>query len=91
MLSEAQGVSLRITSGVRFCRRPTAKGIGLRVADSYTSNHPKDGFMPLETIRRLLVAIGKRSYSGFKGEAFKPERRRTDGASTSAALWQPDP
>ncbi|GJU48344.1 reverse transcriptase domain-containing protein [Tanacetum coccineum] len=58
-----------------FHRRPTAKDVGLRVEDSYTSNHPKDGFMPLETIRRLLVVIGRRSYSGFEGEAFKPDRR----------------
>ncbi|GJS67292.1 hypothetical protein Tco_0681856 [Tanacetum coccineum] len=56
-------------------RRPTAKGVGLRVADSDTGNHPEDGFMPLETIRRLLVVIGRRSYPDFKGEAFEPERR----------------
>ncbi|GJU21200.1 hypothetical protein Tco_1154542 [Tanacetum coccineum] len=58
-----------------FCRRPTAKGVGLRVADSHTGNHPEDGFTPLETIRRLLVVIGRRSHSGFEGEAFEPERR----------------
>ncbi|GKC95337.1 hypothetical protein Tco_1160779, partial [Tanacetum coccineum] len=58
-----------------FCRRPTAKGVGLRVADSHTGNHPEDVFTPLETIRRLLVAIGRRSHSGFKGEAFELERR----------------
>ncbi|GJX03614.1 hypothetical protein Tco_0189530 [Tanacetum coccineum] len=49
----------------------------LRVADSHTGNHPKDGFTPLETIRRLLVVIGRRSYSGFEREAFEPERRGT--------------
>ncbi|GKD19447.1 hypothetical protein Tco_1208605, partial [Tanacetum coccineum] len=59
----------------KFYRRPTAKGVGLRVADSYTGNHPEDGFTPLETIRRLLVAIGRRSHSGFEWEAFEPERR----------------
>ncbi|GJT78307.1 hypothetical protein Tco_1045032 [Tanacetum coccineum] len=48
------------------------KSIGLRVVDSHTGNHPKGGFTPLETIRRLLVVIGRRSHSGFKGEAFEP-------------------
>ncbi|GJY16423.1 retrovirus-related pol polyprotein from transposon TNT 1-94 [Tanacetum coccineum] len=57
-----------------FRRRPTAKGVGLRVMDSHAGNHPEDGFIPLETIRRLLVVIGRRSHSGFKGEAFEPER-----------------
>ncbi|GKB64630.1 hypothetical protein Tco_0920816, partial [Tanacetum coccineum] len=55
--------------------QPTVKGVGLRVADSHTSNHPEDGFTPLETIRMLLVVIGRRSHSGFKLEAFEPERR----------------
>ncbi|GKB34342.1 hypothetical protein Tco_0879284 [Tanacetum coccineum] len=82
MLSEAQGVSLRITSGVRVSMCfvsgkvwPIAKGVGLRVANSHSCNHPEDGFTPLETIRRLLVAIGRRSYLGFEGDNFKPERR----------------
>ncbi|GKC32455.1 hypothetical protein Tco_1039749 [Tanacetum coccineum] len=51
------------------------KGVGLRVADSYASNHTEGGFTPFETIRRLLVVIGRRSRSGFKGETFEPERR----------------
>ncbi|GKA73348.1 hypothetical protein Tco_0779650 [Tanacetum coccineum] len=51
------------------------EGVGLRVADSYTGNHPEGGFMPFETIRRFLVVIGRRSYSGFEGEAFEPKRR----------------
>ncbi|GJR76360.1 hypothetical protein Tco_0088725 [Tanacetum coccineum] len=55
---------------------PTAKGVGLRVANSHSRNHPEDGFAPLKTIRRLLVAIGRRSHSGFKGDNFEPERRR---------------
>ncbi|GJS68367.1 hypothetical protein Tco_0682932 [Tanacetum coccineum] len=59
---------------VVFFRRPTAKGVGLRMVDSHTSNHPEDGFTPLETIRRLLVAIGRRSHLGFEREAFEPER-----------------
>ncbi|GKA13716.1 hypothetical protein Tco_0693362 [Tanacetum coccineum] len=58
----------------KFCRRPTAKVVGLRVADSHTGNHPEDGFTPLETIRRLLVVIGRRSHSSFEGEAFEPDR-----------------
>ncbi|GJW47365.1 hypothetical protein Tco_0079011, partial [Tanacetum coccineum] len=58
-----------------FRRRPTAKGVGFRLADSHTSNHLEDGFTPLKTIRRLLVVIGRRSYSGFEGEALEPERR----------------
>ncbi|GKB64007.1 hypothetical protein Tco_0920193 [Tanacetum coccineum] len=53
---------------------PTAKYVGLCVADSHTGNHPEDGFTPLETIRRLLVVIRRRSHLGFEGEAFKPER-----------------
>ncbi|GJX57699.1 hypothetical protein Tco_0287596 [Tanacetum coccineum] len=44
-------------------------------ADSHTGNHPEDGFMPLETIQRLLVVIGRRSHSGFEEEAFKLDRR----------------
>ncbi|GJZ76884.1 hypothetical protein Tco_0641556 [Tanacetum coccineum] len=52
------------------------EGVGLRVADSHTANHPEGDFTPLETIRRLLVVIGKRSHSGFEGEAFNPETRR---------------
>nr|GEV68315.1 hypothetical protein [Tanacetum cinerariifolium] len=38
-------------------RRPPAKGVGLRVADSYTGNHPEDDFTPLETIRRSYSVI----------------------------------
>ncbi|GKA71940.1 hypothetical protein Tco_0778156 [Tanacetum coccineum] len=38
----------------KFRRRPTAKGVGLRKADSYTGNHPEDGFTPLETIRSFF-------------------------------------
>ncbi|GKC64679.1 hypothetical protein Tco_1097277 [Tanacetum coccineum] len=50
------------------------EGVGLRVADSHTGNHPEGGFTPFETIRRLLVVIG-RSHSGFEGETFEPKRR----------------
>ncbi|GJU96375.1 hypothetical protein Tco_1321131 [Tanacetum coccineum] len=55
--------------------KASAKGVGLRVADSHTSKHPEDDFMPLETIRRLLVVIGRRSHSGFEGETFEPGDR----------------
>ncbi|GJY23348.1 hypothetical protein Tco_0397006 [Tanacetum coccineum] len=51
------------------------EGVGLCVADSHTGNHPEGGFTPFETIRRLLVVIGRRSHSGFKGETFELERR----------------
>ncbi|GJR87022.1 xanthohumol 4-O-methyltransferase-like protein [Tanacetum coccineum] len=35
---------------LKFHQTPSAKGVGLRVADSHTGNHRKDGFTPLETI-----------------------------------------
>ncbi|GJT21618.1 hypothetical protein Tco_0891555 [Tanacetum coccineum] len=57
----------------KFFRRPTAKGVGLRLADSHTGNHPEDDFTPLETIRRLCSVFGRRSYLGFKGETSKPK------------------
>ncbi|GKB63273.1 putative reverse transcriptase domain-containing protein, partial [Tanacetum coccineum] len=69
------------------CPRPTAKGVGIRVADSHTGNHHEDGFMPLETIQRLLVVIGRRSYSGFKGEAFEQERRHFGRYPTSVRVF----
>ncbi|GJT55258.1 hypothetical protein Tco_0990312 [Tanacetum coccineum] len=66
---------------------PTAKGVGLRMANSYSRNHPKDGFAPLKTIRRLLVAIGRRSYSGFEGDNFEPERRASNDFATATFSW----
>ncbi|GKD02881.1 hypothetical protein Tco_1177855 [Tanacetum coccineum] len=99
-LSEAQGVSLRITFGMivrvvyhdlclggkalakrenvgldltksnlcpSFVEELTAKGMGLRVADSHTGNHREDGFTPLETIRMFLGIIGSRSLKSLKG------------------------
>ncbi|GJV68563.1 hypothetical protein Tco_1484072 [Tanacetum coccineum] len=48
------------------------EGVGLRVADSHTGNHPEGGFTPFETIRRLLVVIRRRSHLGFQGETFEP-------------------
>ncbi|GJR94886.1 hypothetical protein Tco_0267060 [Tanacetum coccineum] len=56
------------------------KGVGLRVADSHTGNHSEGGFTPPETVRRLLVVIGRISYSGFEGEAFKPRDKGTSSA-----------
>ncbi|GJS00906.1 hypothetical protein Tco_0317414 [Tanacetum coccineum] len=58
-------------------RGPTAKGAGLCVADSHTGNHLEGGFTPLETNQRLLVVIGRTSYSGFEGETFELEGRDT--------------
>ncbi|GJZ94647.1 hypothetical protein Tco_0666850 [Tanacetum coccineum] len=74
MLSEVHGVSLRITSNVRFRRRPPAKGIGLRVADSHTGNHSEDDFTSLETIRRSYSVIRERIPFELEGETFEPER-----------------
>ncbi|GJQ93092.1 hypothetical protein Tco_0004231 [Tanacetum coccineum] len=72
---------------VYFRQRPTAKGVGLRVVDSHTGNHPEDGFRPLETIRRLLVVIRRRSHLDFEGEAFEPERRMLPIISISTACY----
>nr|GEY78773.1 hypothetical protein [Tanacetum cinerariifolium]GEY83664.1 hypothetical protein [Tanacetum cinerariifolium] len=38
---------------VSFIEGHTAKGIGLRVADSFTSNHRRDDFTPLENIQSI--------------------------------------
>ncbi|GJW55827.1 probable xyloglucan endotransglucosylase/hydrolase protein 30 [Tanacetum coccineum] len=51
------------------------EGVGLRVVDSHAGNHPKGGITPFETIRRLLVVIGRSCHSGFKGETFEPKRK----------------
>ncbi|GJZ94787.1 hypothetical protein Tco_0666990 [Tanacetum coccineum] len=73
-LSEAQGVSLRITSGVRV--NLIAMGLGLPVVDSYISNHCKDDFTPLETIRRFIGIFGSRSLLSSKG---RPSSRSIGG------------
>ncbi|GKD67463.1 hypothetical protein Tco_1309571, partial [Tanacetum coccineum] len=71
-----------------FLRRPTAKGVGLRVADSHTGNHPEDDFMPLETIRSLYSIFGRRSHLGFEGETFEPKGRvRHQKLSDKEVLW----
>ncbi|GKC55410.1 hypothetical protein Tco_1078155 [Tanacetum coccineum] len=56
-------------------KAPTAKGEGLRVADSHTGNHLEDDFMPLKIIRRLCGVFGRRSHLGFEGETSKPKGR----------------
>ncbi|GJW32059.1 hypothetical protein Tco_0052091 [Tanacetum coccineum] len=61
-----------------FRRRPTAKTVGLRVADSHTGNHPKDDFTSLETIRRLCSVFGRRSHLGFEGETSEPKGRNEE-------------
>ncbi|GJT45523.1 hypothetical protein Tco_0954238 [Tanacetum coccineum] len=47
---------------------------GLRVADSYTSNHLEDDFTQLETIQRPYSVIRKRIIFELEGETFEPER-----------------
>nr|GFA04426.1 hypothetical protein [Tanacetum cinerariifolium] len=49
------------------------KGVGLRMVDSRTGNHPEDDFTPLKTIQRLCSVFGRRSYLGFEG---RPPSRR---------------
>ncbi|GJU12254.1 hypothetical protein Tco_1134650 [Tanacetum coccineum] len=63
------------------------EGVGLRVADSYASNHPEGGFTPFKTIRRLIVVIRRRSHSGFERESFEPERRVRYQASQSNVMY----
>ncbi|GJV57806.1 retrovirus-related pol polyprotein from transposon TNT 1-94, partial [Tanacetum coccineum] len=57
-----------------FRRRPHAKSVGLRVADSHTGNHPEDDFTPLETIRGSYSVIRERIPFELEGETFEPER-----------------
>ncbi|GJY76690.1 hypothetical protein Tco_0481806 [Tanacetum coccineum] len=67
---------------MRFHRRPTAKDVGLRVADYHTGNHPEDDFTPLETIQRLCSVFGRRSHLGFEGETSEPKGRSVWGEPT---------
>ncbi|GJV54896.1 hypothetical protein Tco_1455901 [Tanacetum coccineum] len=57
---------------------PPAKGVGLRLTDSHTGNHPKDDFMPLETIRRSYSVIKEKILFELEGETFEPERGFND-------------
>nr|GEU54980.1 hypothetical protein [Tanacetum cinerariifolium] len=50
-----------------FIEGHTAKGVGLRVADSHIGNHHEDDFMPVETIQRFIGIIRSRSFSISKG------------------------
>nr|GEW61904.1 hypothetical protein [Tanacetum cinerariifolium] len=78
-LTEAQRVSLRITSGMR--------GVGLCVADSHTGYHPGDDFTPLATIRRSYSIIRERIPFELKGETFEPERRVRYQAPQSNVMY----
>ncbi|GJR89790.1 hypothetical protein Tco_0213801 [Tanacetum coccineum] len=57
-----------------FIKDLSAKSVGHHVADSHTGNHHKDGFTPLESIRRILSIIWERIPFELEGEAFDPER-----------------
>ncbi|GJS62491.1 hypothetical protein Tco_0657275 [Tanacetum coccineum] len=50
-----------------FIERHTAKGVGLRVADSYTGNHHEKDFTPLETIQRFLSVMGVDPFRARRG------------------------
>ncbi|GKA19064.1 hypothetical protein Tco_0698979 [Tanacetum coccineum] len=86
-LSEVQGVSMRITSGVRFRRIPPAKGVILRVADSHTGNHPEDDFTPLKTIRRSYNVIRERILFELEWETFELERESTSSSPQSNVMY----
>ncbi|GKA35911.1 hypothetical protein Tco_0722402 [Tanacetum coccineum] len=50
-----------------FIEGHTAKGVGLRVADSHTGNHHENDFTPLETIQRFLSVIGVDPFRARRG------------------------
>nr|GEZ16533.1 hypothetical protein [Tanacetum cinerariifolium] len=54
--------------------KASAKGVGLRVADSHTGNHPKDDFTPRKTIRRSYSVIREKIPFELEQETFEPER-----------------
>ncbi|GJR03495.1 hypothetical protein Tco_0526479 [Tanacetum coccineum] len=68
--------------GASQFKGPTSKGMGLQMADSLTGNHRKDGFTPLETIRRFLGVIGSDPIQSRRGGL----RADEDGTS-SCAIW----
>ncbi|GJS81019.1 hypothetical protein Tco_0747560 [Tanacetum coccineum] len=78
---------MRITSGVRFRRIPPTKGVGLRVADSHTGNHPEDDFTPLETIRRSYNVIKERILFELEWETFELEREGTSSSPQSNVMY----
>nr|GFB63045.1 opie2 pol protein [Tanacetum cinerariifolium] len=70
----------------KFRQRPPAKGVGLRVVDSHTGNHPEDDFMPLETIQRSYSVIREKILFELEGETLEPERRVRHQASQSNVM-----
>ncbi|GJW08493.1 hypothetical protein Tco_1570916 [Tanacetum coccineum] len=65
-LVERVNVGFNLTKSdlcLSFVEDLTAKGVGLRVADTHTGNHCEDDFTPLETIRRFLGIFGSKSHS----------------------------
>ncbi|GJZ52588.1 putative reverse transcriptase domain-containing protein [Tanacetum coccineum] len=72
-----------------FRRRPTAKGVGLCMADSHIGKHPKDNFTPLETIRRLCSVFERRSHLSFEGETSKPNGRLVSLDSSEDSVGTP--
>ncbi|GJX57539.1 hypothetical protein Tco_0287436 [Tanacetum coccineum] len=67
------------TSALVSSKGTPTKGVGLRVANSYTGNHQEDDFTPLETIRRFLGVVGSRSLLSLEG---RPSSQ-IEGTSTS--------
>ncbi|GJT57081.1 hypothetical protein Tco_0992135 [Tanacetum coccineum] len=63
-----QVLTFALVSSKTYC-----EGCRFRVASSHTSNHRKDDFTPLETIRMFLGIIGSKSLSSSKG---RPSSRR---------------
>ncbi|GJU92148.1 hypothetical protein Tco_1304571 [Tanacetum coccineum] len=47
-----------LCEGWRFPCGHTPKGVGLRVADSHTGNHPEDDFTPPKTFEGFPSAFG---------------------------------
>ncbi|GJY11342.1 hypothetical protein Tco_0379527 [Tanacetum coccineum] len=52
--------------------RPTAKGVGLRVASSHTGNHREDDFTPIETIQRFLEVERVNTQQSLLGKRKRP-------------------
>ncbi|GJT13279.1 hypothetical protein Tco_0860321 [Tanacetum coccineum] len=74
-LVEKENVGFELSKPLPYFRqRPSAKGVGLRLADSHTGNHPEDDFTPLETIQRPYSVIRKRIIFELEGETFEPKR-----------------
>ncbi|GJY92241.1 hypothetical protein Tco_0508023 [Tanacetum coccineum] len=50
-----------------FIEGHTPEGVGLQVTDSFTGNHRRDDFTPLETLRRFLGVFVSRSRLSSEG------------------------